>query len=65
VLPSGKQIASHFDRHECWGRLVKHASMAGRFSACDMPMNAGTMDRGARSRRDVTGSGRGYPECRG
>ena len=31
-LPSGKQIASHFDRHERWGRLVKRAGMAGQLS---------------------------------
>ncbi len=33
TLPSGKQIASHFGRHERWGRLVKRAGMAGQFSA--------------------------------
>jgi Recombinase len=31
-LPSGKQIASQFGRHERWGRLVKRAGMAGQFS---------------------------------
>jgi hypothetical protein len=36
-LPSGKQIASHFGRHERWGRLVKGAGMAGHFSPSDAP----------------------------
>ncbi len=37
ALPSGKQIASHFGRHERWGRLVKHAGIAGQFSVGDVP----------------------------
>ena len=32
-LPSGKQIASQFGRHERWGRLVKRAGMAGQFKS--------------------------------
>jgi hypothetical protein len=36
-LLSGKQIASHFRRHERWGRLVKSAGMAGQFSGGDAP----------------------------
>jgi hypothetical protein len=37
LLPSGKQIASHFGRHERWGRLVKRAGMAGQFSTGNTP----------------------------
>ncbi len=36
-LPSGKQIASHFGRHERWGWLVKRVGMAGQFTAGDTP----------------------------
>jgi hypothetical protein len=35
ALPSGTQIASHFGRHERWGRLVKRAGLAGEFSVGD------------------------------
>lgn len=31
LLPSGKEIARHYGRHERWGRLVKHAGAAGEF----------------------------------
>lgn len=30
-LPSGKEIASQFGRHERWGRLVKRAGVTGAF----------------------------------
>jgi hypothetical protein len=30
TLPSGKDIGRHHDRHERWGRLVKHAGLAGK-----------------------------------
>jgi hypothetical protein len=30
-LPSGKDIAQQYDRHERWGRLVKRAGLAGEF----------------------------------
>jgi Protein of unknown function (DUF2637) len=33
VLPTGKDIADHFDRHERWGRLVKNAGLAGELSS--------------------------------
>jgi hypothetical protein len=36
-LPSGKQIASHFGRHERWGRLVKRTGLAGHLSVGDAP----------------------------
>jgi hypothetical protein len=31
-LPSGREIAEQFDRHERWGRLVKRSSCAGELS---------------------------------
>jgi hypothetical protein len=31
-LPSGKQIADRYGRHERWGRLVKHAGSTGKLS---------------------------------
>lgn len=31
-LPSGRQIASQFGRHERWGRLVKKSGLAGELS---------------------------------
>jgi len=31
-LPSGKQIADRYGRHERWGRLVKHAGNIGKLS---------------------------------
>jgi len=36
-LPSGKQIASQFGRHERRERLVKRAGLAGKFSASKVP----------------------------
>jgi Protein of unknown function (DUF2637) len=32
-LPSGRQIAGQYGRHERWGRLVKRAGAAGEFSS--------------------------------
>ena len=32
-LPSGRQIADRFGRHERWGRLVKHLGVAGELGA--------------------------------
>jgi Protein of unknown function (DUF2637) len=32
-LPSGRVIAQQFDRHERWGRLVKHTGSGGEFAA--------------------------------
>jgi hypothetical protein len=32
-LPSGRQIAVHFDRHERWGRLVKRSGAVGEFGS--------------------------------
>ncbi len=31
-LPSGREIARHYGRHERWGRLVKRAGVAGEFA---------------------------------
>jgi hypothetical protein len=31
-LPSGRQIADQYGRHERWGRLVKRAGTAGAFT---------------------------------
>jgi hypothetical protein len=42
-LPSGKQIASHFGRHERWGRLVKRTGMAGHFSVGNAPDDHGSV----------------------
>jgi hypothetical protein len=28
-LPSGKDIAQQYDRHERWGRLIKQSGLAG------------------------------------
>ncbi|NYE50072.1 hypothetical protein HDA32_005192 [Spinactinospora alkalitolerans] len=30
-LPSGKEIAAHFDRKDRWGRLIKQRGQQGRF----------------------------------
>lgn len=32
-LPSGREIARRYGRHERWGRLVKRAGIAGEFAA--------------------------------
>jgi len=32
LLPSGKQIADRYGRHERWGRLTKRAGTAGELS---------------------------------
>lgn len=32
-LPSGREIARHYGRHEWWGRLVKRSGTAGQFSS--------------------------------
>ena len=32
-LPSGREIARQYDRHERWGRLVKRSGCAGEFAA--------------------------------
>jgi hypothetical protein len=32
-LPSGRQIADQYGRHERWGRLVKRAGRAGQFTS--------------------------------
>jgi Protein of unknown function (DUF2637) len=37
TLPSGKEIARQYGRHERWGRLVKRAGMAGQFRTRDAP----------------------------
>jgi len=37
ALPSGKAIASAYDRHERWGRLVKSAGQAGAFDHGEAP----------------------------
>jgi hypothetical protein len=29
-LPSGRDIGSHYGRHERWGRLVKRSGLAGQ-----------------------------------
>jgi hypothetical protein len=31
-LPSGREIARHYGRHERWGRLVKRSGLAGEFT---------------------------------
>jgi len=31
ALPSGREIARHYDRHERWGRLVKRSGSTGEF----------------------------------
>lgn len=31
-LPSGREIARHYGRHERWGRLVKRAGVVGQFA---------------------------------
>jgi hypothetical protein len=36
-LPSGKQIARQYGRHERWGRLVKRSGLAGEFAAGPEP----------------------------
>jgi hypothetical protein len=36
-LPSGRQIARQYDRHERWGRLVKRSGCVGEFALSDAP----------------------------
>jgi hypothetical protein len=36
-LPSGRQIARQYGRHERWGRLVKRSGCAGEFAIGDEP----------------------------
>jgi hypothetical protein len=36
-LPSGRQIARQYGRHERWGRLVKRSGYAGEFAIGDGP----------------------------
>jgi hypothetical protein len=40
-LPSGREIARRYDRHERWGRLVKRAGTAGQFAAEPGPAPSG------------------------
>jgi len=37
TLPSGKQIAGRYGRHERWGRLVKHAGNTGKLGHHEIP----------------------------
>jgi hypothetical protein len=37
TLPTGREIAVHYGRHERWGRLVKRSGRAGEFSIGDDP----------------------------
>jgi hypothetical protein len=37
ALPSGREIACHYGRHERWGRLVKRSGSAGEFSINSEP----------------------------
>ena len=40
-LPTGKEIAKHYGRHERWGRLVKRSGLAGELGeSSGMPMPA-------------------------
>ena len=34
-LPSGREIARQYGRHERWGRLVKRSGQAGEFAAVE------------------------------
>jgi uncharacterized protein DUF2637 len=36
-LPSGREIARHYGRHERWGRLVKRSGLASELSANSFP----------------------------
>jgi Protein of unknown function (DUF2637) len=36
-LPSGREIAGRYGRHERWGRLVKRSGRAGEFAISDEP----------------------------
>jgi hypothetical protein len=40
-LPSGREIARRYDRHERWGRLVKCAGVAGELAAAAEPSESG------------------------
>jgi hypothetical protein len=51
-LPSGKQIATQFGRHERWGRLVKRAGIAGQFSTGNLPEAPGS--NGAQAPEAIT-----------
>lgn len=57
-LPSGRLIAQNCGRHDRWGRLVKHAGLAGEFATgiTAVPAVQGAM-RG-RTRETHAGDGR-------
>jgi hypothetical protein len=40
-LPSGREIARQYARHERWGRLVKHSGAAGELAPGGEPTEAG------------------------
>jgi hypothetical protein len=40
-LPSGREIAGHYGRHERWGRLVKRSGTAGEFATGSQPDEPG------------------------
>jgi hypothetical protein len=40
-LPSGREIARQYGRHERWGRLVKHAGAAGQLAHAGGPSEPG------------------------
>jgi hypothetical protein len=40
-LPSGREIAGQYGRHERWGRLVKRSGTAGEFAAGSEPSEPG------------------------
>ena len=52
---AGHDLASYFDRHERWGRLVKRAGMAGEFNSGNVPgVRSADRNENAHSYRDVT-----------
>jgi hypothetical protein len=50
-LPSGREIAGQYGRHERWGRLVKRSGTAGEFASGNEPANRACAWPGSGSRR--------------
>jgi hypothetical protein len=47
-LPSGREIARQYGRHERWGRLVKRSGAAGELTSHGQPCEPGFLPTGQR-----------------
>jgi hypothetical protein len=54
-LPSGREIAHHYARHERWGRLVKRAGAAGEFASESSRTGLRLMEQSSPTQADVVG----------